>query len=218
MANQGVEVFEVESKSSLLLDEFRKNILRDEGAPEGYWNLHLDFSESKSYFERKGATWSEECWKYGNCKWGRTEFDQIVAARYENKVVSMSGAKRYGRGMLRVAMRLYTLEKYRTTFRSIMFGENGFFQHHLDFAKRNGGIDCLFLSIYPHNSRLKALVKNFSGSKVDPRKGSGDFVKHLMPMKNPVNFYGVHQHLYFYPVNPNFVLNEDRVTRELTKY
>lgn len=185
------------------LTEFRKRVCIENGAHETYLDLDIDKESTLEYCKPLGSNCTfEEIWKYGNNKWTRTEFARIECLLEGDEIISISGSRFYTHNLLRVGMHLYTLKSHRKSYRNVPFSENGFFYHHLQFAKNHPFLDALFLSIYPHNPKLMALVKNIAHRQMSPDGGKENlhFVDKMVFIENPITFHDVNQYFFYYPL------------------
>jgi len=145
------------------LTEFRKSIFRDD--------LSIDTSLLSATYSYNWWTinYNEDAYKYSDKKWIDVRFDAIECAVENNKIVSMSGAKVYedtnGNRFLRVNMFYYILKAYRGKYNGIVYVDQGFFDRHIIFAKSNR-CKGMFFTIYPHSSKLRAMVANHTTRKI----------------------------------------------------
>ena len=191
------------------ITDFRSKVCEENGAKKNYINnTSLDYKNTVKYVNQLSSPNKnfEEIWKYGNTKWTITKFDALECVFYNNLIISLSGCKAYTNNMLRVSMHLYTLINYRKICRNFQFRKNGFFQRHLDFAKKIGNIECLFMTVYPHNKKLKAHVHNLAYRKISPdgKKHNMHFIDKLQFIDEPIIFHNVPQYFFLYPLNKSF--------------
>lgn len=189
------------------LRAFREALFEELGAKAA--DVDLDFSHRDTYrhFEGLPPAYIEELWKFGRRKWAQVRFDALECAIVANRVVSLSGCRKYSGGMLRVAMHLYTLRAYRRTVRNIQFSESGFFARHLAFAREVGGVRSLFFTVYPHSKKLQSHVANLAHRKISPDGGKLFFVGDLEFIESPINFHGVDQFFFIYKLDEGFEFN-----------
>lgn len=189
------------------ITEFRRKVCAENGAKTDYADQTLDYKETVKYVEQLPSPKNfEEIWKYGNTKWKKTQFDSLECIIHEGFIVGVSGCKLYTDNMLRVSMHLYILKDYRGIYRNSQFCENGLFQRHLEFAKTLGNVDCLFMTIYPYNRKLKAHIRNLAYRKISSygRKSNKEFIENLQFIEKPINFHGVPQYFFLYALKKGF--------------
>ena len=189
------------------ITDFRRKVCEENGAKSDYLNKNLDYKSTVKYVNQLSPPKNfEEIWKYGNTKWIVTKFDAFECVVYNSLIISVSGCKIYTNKMLRVSMHLYTLTNYRKICRNFQFRENGFFQRHIEFAKTVGNIECLFMTIYPYNKKLKAHIHNLAYRKINPdgQKIKTKFIDELQFIENPIIFHNVPQYFFLYPLSKRF--------------
>ena len=189
------------------ITDFRRQVTLENGAPADYIGQNMDYHHTLKYAQGLPQPYNvEEIWKYGDTKWKETRFLSLECVFYKNQIISLSGCKLYTNNMMRILMHLYTLKDYRRICRSHTYCENGLFQKHLDFAKKQGDIDCLFLTIYPYNKKLKSYVKNLLDRKIGPDLGwkNMKYIQDLKGTGRPVLFHNCRQYLFFYPLKKEF--------------
>ena len=192
------------------ITEFRKNVCIENGADPDYLEMDIDHDETRDYVSQLNRpTVLEEIWKYGNNKWGRTEFTQLECVLHEDKIVGIAGSRLYANKMLRVGMHHYTLMSYRKDYRNLLFSEKGYFYHQLQLGKSMGNVDCLFLTIYPHNHKLETLTKNIAHRRISPDGGKENlyFVDKFIFLEEKIRFHDVDQYFFLYPINDKFKFN-----------
>jgi hypothetical protein len=144
----------------------------------------------------------EDAYKYSNHKWSEVGFDAIEVALENDQIVSMSGAKVYddihGHRFLRVNMFYYILKAFRGKYNGIVYQDCGFFDRHIIFAK---SIRCrgLFFTIYPHSSKLKAMVINHTKRRISHVRSKlkyWDDIQHL----GEYQLNNVLQEFFYYPL------------------
>ena len=139
----------------------------------------------------------EEIHKYSNEIWNRVGFDQLYGVTINGNVVAISGSKLYGNN-IRFGMRYYVLRKYRKIVRSQLWKPNGI----LDLTLKDfPNVDFSFVSIYPHNNKLKKWVEALKRKQRYGQIGNGsdhlDLLKTYTVYPESVLLKGVDQHIIY---------------------
>jgi hypothetical protein len=189
---------------SLDVYNFRKEvIITDENSKEIY--LQEDVPYDKNI--------SEEVWKFSKRKWNSLNFDLLYGVYFENELASISGSKLYGnkKNILRTGMMYYTLKRFRTELRSPLWTEQGLLHKSIDFFDN---IDYVFISIYPHNNKLKSWINVFGRGN---RLGQLHSNNHLSVLKSfskypvDVKISGVFQTIFYLKKNSNKISIEEMI-------
>lgn len=99
---------------------------------------------------------AEEIYKFSETKWSQVGFDEVLGVEFEGSIVSIAGNKRYANGVMRLGMHYYTLKKFRTTIRSVLWRQGGFIDESLRY---HPNASAFFISIYAHNKKLQSWVR-----------------------------------------------------------
>jgi hypothetical protein len=100
----------------------------------------------------------EEIYKFSQIKWEQSAFGSIYGLEIDDEIVSISGTKIYSDLFVRLGMNYYTLRKFRSSARSIMWRTNGF----VDKAIKQFPQNHFFITIYAHNAKLQAWSKKLT--------------------------------------------------------
>lgn len=180
------------------LTVFRRKLYAEFDVSADLLETEMSLAQVRATFPELPTAAVEEIYKYGLQKWSRTEFHRIEAAVDDEGVFSISGSREYGRGLLRVAMHHYTLQSHRRTHRSLFFRDGGFLSRHIRSSIEEAGSRFLFFSVYPHNDRLRTLVKNMLGRRTSHEGLPMAHLKDFRPLGEPVLLHGVPQHLFVF--------------------
>lgn len=147
------------------LTTFRQKAIEECGGHVSHLTLTGSYSNITTLLKEYGAHRIEDIYRFTDEKWNRTGFD-FIDAHYSNGVITnIAGAKQYGLWM-RGAIYHFGLREYSKKHPSVLFQPNGQLDSLIKYAsekKLNG----IFISIYPHESRLKALSRALkSGSGI----------------------------------------------------
>ncbi len=193
------------------ITDFRQRLFTELGVDGGNLNIASTRSGTLRKLDRLSASDAEEIWKFSDAKWIATKFDALECALVAGRVVSLSGCRFYGNNMLRVGMHLYTLKEFRREVRNIQFRKNGFFARHLEFARNSEKTECLFMTVYAHNSKLKSHAKNLASRRISPDGGPMEYIHDLEFVPEPIVFHDVPQYFFLYKLNPDFNLGVQRL-------
>ena len=170
---------------------FRKEIIKvDEG--------NLDSSCLEKNIDRT-SDMPEEVWKFSNRKWNKIGLTKLHGVFVDNDLAGISGCRVYGNdNLLRLGMHYYVLKKYRRTCRSWLWKPGGMLETALsDFEK----IDYSFVTIYPHNSRLKkwceALKRGTRYGQIGNGKNHINLLNSYTMRDKPISFNGVPQYVLY---------------------
>jgi len=141
----------------------------------------------------------EEVWKFSTCKWRKIGFSQLHGVFVNEELAGISGSRLFENGrLLRLGMHYYVLKRFRKDCRSWLWKPTGMIETALDnFAD----IDYSFVTIYPHNSRLKRWCEALTRGKRYGQIGNGNSHLNLLrsySMKDkPIYFHGVPQYVLY---------------------
>ena len=132
------------------LETFRRRVLSEDlnCAPH-----QADGLKAKSDFKAAFGVEAEEIYKFSRHKWERAGFEAFCTLLDGGEAVSAAGCRSYGSRFVRVGMHYYTLKKFRTLHRSPLWRSAGFVEAAMKHYRDAEGF---FVTIYPHNRRLKA--------------------------------------------------------------
>lgn len=170
-----------------LIYQFRKTIICDV------------FNENEKYLLKDikyNHLMNEEVWKFSKFKWESINFKSIFCLLHDEKVVAISGVKFYN-NFIRVGMNYYILPEYKFLARSILWKKNGLL---FNILKKNPNISGYFISIYPHNNKLKSWVNALNKKKSFGQIGNIDayyYLKRLNITNDSILFNGVHQYIVY---------------------
>lgn len=141
----------------------------------------------------------EEVWKFSTRKWNKIGLTQLHGVFVDNKLAGISGCRLYGDGrLLRLGMHYYVLKRFRKICRSWLWKPNGMLETALNNFEN---LDYSFVTIYPHNSRLKKWCEALVRGKRYGQIGNGNTHLDLLnsySMKNdPICFNGVPQYVLY---------------------
>jgi len=170
--------------------QFRKEVICNDE------NFDISYLDNDHMYD---ANIPEEVWKFSFTKWNSLNFDSLHGVYINNALVAISGSKLYGqnKNFLRVGMMYYVLKKYRSNVRSPLWIKSGL----LDQSVLNyKNIDYSFISIYPHNNKLKAWINAFSRQRRLGQLGSQEHLANLKSFKkfdNEILFNNVNQSIFY---------------------
>lgn len=148
----------------------------------------------------------EEVWKFSLKKWKSINFDSLYGLYIDHELTAISGAKLYGndKNFLRLGMMYYVLKRHRKQIRSPLWLKDGLIETALKDYKNK--IDYSFISIYPHNEKLKSWILAFSRQQRLGQLGLNghlDLIKSFKKYDNDVYFNGVSQSIFYKTENQN---------------
>lgn len=150
------------------------------------------------WIETLPSSISEDAFKYSNRKWDSVRFDNIEAIIDDDKIVGISGCKRYGR-YLRTSMHLYLLKSVRAKYPGIKYLKHGWFDRHIQYAKN---MQCagLFFTVYPYNMKLRGLINNHRGKIISIVNKSNLLYINDIQEKGEFVFNNVPQTFFYYSI------------------
>lgn len=190
------------------LSDFRRALVEEFSLPPDTIHRPLTRSAVDRMFGHLPNDAREEVWKFCDSKWRTVAFDRIECALIGDRIVSISGCRRYGQDLLRVGMHLYTLRAYRQRVRNLQFHPGGYFERQLEFA-RGQNVRCLFLSIYAHSRKLESHVKNLAERRISPDGGPMVYIHDLERVEEPIFLHNVPQHIFLYKIDPDFSFDRE---------
>lgn len=158
----------------------------------------------------------EEVWKFSTRKWNKIGLTQLHGVFVDNELAGISGCRLYGDGrLLRLGMHYYVLKRFRKICRSWLWKPNGM----LEIALKNfRNIDYSFVTIYPHNSRLKKWCEALIRGKRYGQIGNGNSHLNLLSSYSmrdkPIYFNGVPQYV-LYRQEKNTDISYDEMISEI---
>jgi hypothetical protein len=180
-----------------LITEFRRDLFEQDLEMDPDMATQLC---DKSYWDIVAEPGTvEDCYKFSQSKWNRTQFANIEAIIEDGRVVGISGSKMYG-PYLRTSMHLYLLKRVRSRYPGIKYVRGGWFERHMDHAKSLGAAG-MFFTVYGYSRKLRGLIRNHMGqnlvSLVDRQ--------HLVMMKDisyvgTYKFNNVDQAFFYHPL------------------
>lgn len=167
---------------------FREQVAVDWGYPISV--IHNELRRN----DLPGTEAGEEVFKFSARKWRSCDFDHLLAVIVDDRVVSVSGVRHYG-NFLRVGMHYYTLKPYRSQIRSPLWSAGGM----LDYLQLVLNGSNLFLTIYPHNSRLVAWVNKLARGQNYGQLGRqpDDILYTFRVHSTPIQFNKVDQYIVY---------------------
>jgi hypothetical protein len=120
----------------------------------------------------------EDIYRFTNSKWQTTDFDFIDAHYAEDgNITNISGAKQYN-NWLRGGIYHFGLKAYSKQYPSVLFQNNGHLQRLIDYCKEEN-LNGVFISIYPHTTRLQALCRALKSGTSIPTTGDINLIRRL---------------------------------------
>jgi hypothetical protein len=154
----------------------------------------------------------EDAYKFAHKKWNKTHFDALYGIRYNGELACISGCRIYGSD-LRFGMMYYLLKRFSSTVRSGLWKDGGLWDKPLtDFP----GIDYSFMTIYPHNEKLKSWLHALTRGRGYGQMGDQSVVNKLKTLEvypKPFQFNGVYQYLIYRTEN----INTNRSPQDVVK-
>lgn len=210
-----IEILRTLNSSAPSLTEFRLKVYLENGGRQEDWDKPLSRQEITSAYSHLSRSQREEIYKFNARKWSHSAFDGFEVAVDQQKIISISGYKKY-RSWLRIAMHHYLLKEFRSSHRSLMFRRHGFLSKHLEFAKENK-LSGVFFTIHKHNSRLASFsqfLRHIHDYSLGDNSHIDDRILQFKTLEYPVRFYAVEQEIHYLPVEetqrefPHNVLEE----------
>lgn len=192
MKNFNIKIYFDKDANDLL--DFRKRIFTND--------LNCDLKnlvEPKNQIEIKNSVApenGEDAYKFSFGKWNQTQFDAIFALMDEERIVGVSGCKSYG-PYLRISMHMYLLKAFRGKYINLKYCEGGFVDHQIEWAQERG-LKALFFTIYPHNRKTRALLKNHQDRTISTASKSE--IRHkskFLLWPEPLLFNQVEQYFFY---------------------
>jgi hypothetical protein len=148
-----------------------------------------------------GAARIEEIYRFTEEKWSRTAFD-FIDCHYapDGKITNIAGAKQYGCWM-RGAIYHFGLKKYCLAYPSILFQPNGQLNALIEYV-RHLNLKGIFISIYPHENRLRALSKALKSSTGISTTGDINLIR-MLRYKGTYMFNNVLQDFFVIELDKN---------------
>lgn len=194
----------IEDRFDPRISEFRRQVCRENGAGDEFFNLSLDRHEVDSRYGHLPPQNIEEIWKFGPHKWEKTEFSNLECLIDGGKVVGVSGCRVYLGGLLRTSMHLYTLKQFRASCAGMQFAPEGMFSRHLNYARERGDIRALFMTVYPYTPKLSAHVRNLGVRRLSLTGKPMLYLKDFLTWPETISFHGVPQNFFIYPIVEGF--------------
>lgn len=175
---------------------FRKEIICDEeGADQSYLDVSYKYDKSIP----------EEVWKFSQQKWNSLALDSLHGVFFNGELAAISGSKLYGKdkNFLRTGMMYYILKRFRNVIRSPLWANNGLLE---TSVSEYPFIDYSFISIYPHNHKLKAWVEAFSRKERLGQLGDNSHIstlKSFQKFESEIQFNNVNQSIFYRLENIN---------------
>ena len=160
-----------------------------------YNNVHKVLSEY-------GASRIEDIYRFTEGKWSKTNFDFIDAHYAEDgNITNISGSMKYG-NWVRGGIYHFGLRKYSKRYPSLLFQPGGHLNRLIEYCKLEsmGGI---FISIYPHENRLKALSLALQCGHGITTVGDIELIR-MLKYRGTYNFNGVDQDFFAIELSSSF--------------
>lgn len=148
----------ITDKNSDDLFKFRMAAIEECGGAAKHVMMQSNYKNITRILKDYGATRIEDIYRFTESKWSTTQFDFIDAHYSDNgDITNISGALQYN-NWLRIGIYHFGLKKYSSMYPSVLFQPNGHLDRALDYCK-NKNLDGIFISVFPHNNKLKAFSK-----------------------------------------------------------
>jgi hypothetical protein len=182
------------------LTKFRRNVMLECGADPDDTLVDYTFSNlSKKY---QGNPRIEDIYRYTKLKWDSTHFDHVDTHWVDDEVSCISGAVRYG-SWIKGAVYHYNLRKYSIENRTLLFKDGGMLDRLIAYAEELG-LDGVFISVYPHNQKLKSLVKRLKNGLSIPTTGNLEKIRSLR-YHGVETINNIQQEIFYHPMKENGV-------------
>ena len=194
-----INIVTFSDKNHPKLTEFRESIYDELGGDKNLIDEKLRYSQFSKICTSEHC---ENLYRYSGLKWEQTNFKKIFAVEDSGRVVGISGAMVYG-PYLRISVYLYLLKAFRKKYINLKYRPGGFFEHQIKYAM-DLHKKALFFSIYPHNRKTRALLKNHTVRTVSTELGSIQRYKSkIVQITEDIYFNGVKQRIFYYPLEEN---------------
>lgn len=197
-------MIELIDKNNFALLDFRKKIIFDDckNFPSDTLVKNYSYHDLKNIVNNETF---EDGWRFTNEKFYKTNWHHILVQKYNNEIVTFSGAILHGE-YLKVGIFHYFLKQHRQNnlLRGSLFRENGFIDNHIKHTQNIKGV---FFTVFEHNKQLSSYVKYLQTKRFM-------FEKHNMSLLNKfcsggtIQYKGVEQSLFYLPINNCFSLDE----------
>jgi hypothetical protein len=138
------------------LFNFRIAAIEECGGAAKHVMMSTSYNNIYKVLSEYGASRIEDIYRFTESKWSQTKFDFIDAHYAEDgNITNISGALKYN-NWIRGGIYHFGLRKYSKQYPSILFQTNGHLQRLIDYSMQQG-LEGVFISIYPHVPRLRAL-------------------------------------------------------------
>jgi hypothetical protein len=178
---------------------FRRNVILEcNGDP---LDAEVDYFYSKLKEKYKNNPKIEDIYRYTNKKWNETNFDHVDTYWINNEISCISGSVIYN-NWIKGAVYHYNLKKYSVQTRTLFFQDNGMLDRLIEYAN-DKNLDGVFISIYPHNYKLSALVTRMKNDLSIPTTGNLNKIRSMKYYgSNVIN--NVSQEIFYYPIKCEF--------------
>lgn len=186
-------------KNDINLYKFRENVIKECGGTSG--DVLIDYTLSKLKQKYPNNLKIEDLYRYTNKKWNLTNFDHIDTYWIDNEISCISGAVLYN-NWIKGAVYHYNLKKYSVQNRTLFFQDNGMLDRLINYAV-DKDLDGVFISIYPHNYKLNALVHRMKNNQSIPTTGNLEKIRSMKYYGSKI-INNVQQEIFYYKIKNEF--------------
>jgi hypothetical protein len=166
------------NKDDLDLFNFRVSAIEECGGKAEHVNINLNYKSTIQILKIAGVTRIEDAYRFTAGKWNKTEFD-FIDAHYSltGEITNISGSKQYNQWM-RGGMYHFGLRKYSNQYPSVLFQDSGHLVRLIEYCNKKE-LNGIFISIYPHENRLKALSRALKIGRSIPTSAKIELIRKL---------------------------------------
>lgn len=179
--------------------EFRMNVIEECGGDKLDADVEYSYSEIMNKYSNNDRV--EDIFRYTKKKWMLTSFDHIDTYMIDGQISCMSGAVIY-KSWIKGAVYHFNLRRYSVYNRTLFFRDDGMFDRLVEYATMKG-LNGVFISIYPHNQKLRYLTNRLIYGKSIPTTGNLSKIRD-MRYHGDRNINGVMQSVFVYPITAEF--------------
>ena len=160
------------------LYKFRISAIKECGGDAKHVMMSTPYPNIVNVLTAYGAHRIEDIYRFTNSKWQTTDFDFIDAHYAEDgNITNISGAKQYN-NWLRGGIYHFGLKAYSKQYPSILFQNLGHLQRLIEYSTQHH-LNGVFISIYPHTTRLQALCRALKSGTSIPTTGDINLIRKL---------------------------------------
>jgi len=160
------------------LYKFRISAIVECGGAPKHVKMTSHYDNVYKVLSDHGVKRIEDVYRFTDGKWKNTDFD-FIDAHYSDDgcITNISGAKQY-KNWMRGAIYHFGLKAYSSKYPSVLFQPDGHLDRLVEYAKEKN-LNGIFISIFPHNSRLEALCSKLRFNTGIPTTGNIDLIRQL---------------------------------------